>query len=160
MRFCCIALGTISSHLWWSMMGDNVRKRIYMCMCDWIAWLYSRKLAKHCKPAIMENIKIIWKQNKTKNTVKSKVPNDLVPVTSLASSPTFHFYHSSHNVLLIQSLFYSFGKKCRKLHSPEERRGEEKWFAPGILAGTWTQVSDPTTSGCLDFTSASSPENL
>ena len=38
---------------------DNVRKRIYMCMCDWIAWLYSRKLAKHCKPAIMENIKII-----------------------------------------------------------------------------------------------------
>ena len=25
-----IALGTISSHLWWSMMEDNVRKRMYV----------------------------------------------------------------------------------------------------------------------------------
>jgi len=31
-RSCCIALGTLSSHLW-SMMEDNVRKRMYVCMC-------------------------------------------------------------------------------------------------------------------------------
>ena len=34
MRSCCITLGTISSHLYWSMMEDNVRKRmnIYVCV--------------------------------------------------------------------------------------------------------------------------------
>ena len=26
MRFCCIAQGTISDHLWWNMMEDNVKK--------------------------------------------------------------------------------------------------------------------------------------
>ena len=30
MRPCCIAQGTVSSHLWWKMMEDNVRKR--MCI--------------------------------------------------------------------------------------------------------------------------------
>ena len=30
-------------------------------MCDWVALLYSRKLTEHCKPAIMEKIKIIQK---------------------------------------------------------------------------------------------------
>ena len=33
MRSRCIALGTISSHLWWNMMEDNVRKRIYIYVC-------------------------------------------------------------------------------------------------------------------------------
>ena len=42
-----------------SMMEDNVRKRMYICMCDWLALLYSRKLTEHCKSAIMEKIKII-----------------------------------------------------------------------------------------------------
>ena len=28
-------------------------------MCDWVTLLYSRKLTEHCKPAIMEKIKII-----------------------------------------------------------------------------------------------------
>ena len=27
-------------------------------MCDWVTLLYSRKLTEHCKPAIMEKIKI------------------------------------------------------------------------------------------------------
>ena len=41
MRSCCIAQGTISSHLEWNMMEDNVRKEcIYMC--DWVSLLYSR----------------------------------------------------------------------------------------------------------------------
>ena len=30
MRSCCIALGTVSSHLCYSMIKDNVRKRIYV----------------------------------------------------------------------------------------------------------------------------------
>lgn len=29
-----IALGTLSSHLGWSMMKDNVRERMFICMCD------------------------------------------------------------------------------------------------------------------------------
>ena len=29
MKPCHIAQGTISSHLWWNVMEDNVRKRIY-----------------------------------------------------------------------------------------------------------------------------------
>ena len=32
MRPCCIAQGTISSHLLRSMMEDNVRKRMYVCV--------------------------------------------------------------------------------------------------------------------------------
>ena len=32
---------------------------MYTCMCNWVTLLYSRKLTEHCKPAIMEKIKII-----------------------------------------------------------------------------------------------------
>ena len=39
-----------------------MRKRMYTCMCDWVSLLYSRKLTEHCKPAIMEKIKIIKKK--------------------------------------------------------------------------------------------------
>ena len=53
MRSCCVALGAITSHLQWSMMEDNVRKRMYMCVCDWVTLPYSRKLTEHCKPTIM-----------------------------------------------------------------------------------------------------------
>ena len=45
-------------------MGDNVRKRMHVCMCDWVTLLYSRKLMEHCKPGIMENIKNIFKKKK------------------------------------------------------------------------------------------------
>ena len=43
-------------------MEDDVRKIKYMCMCDWVTLLYSRKLTEHCKLAIMEKIKIIIKK--------------------------------------------------------------------------------------------------
>ena len=56
MRYCCVALGTMSSHLWCSTIIQE--KRMYTCMCDWVTMLYSRKPAEHCKPAIMEKIKI------------------------------------------------------------------------------------------------------
>ena len=39
-----------------------MRKRMYICMCDWVTLLYSRKLTEHCKPAITEKIKIIIKK--------------------------------------------------------------------------------------------------
>ena len=70
MRSCCVALGTMSSHLWWSLiMGE---KRMYTCMCNWVTMLNSRKLTEHCKPAIME-IKIIIKKIKfISNTQKKK----------------------------------------------------------------------------------------
>ena len=38
-----------------------MRKRMYICMCDGVALLYSKKLAEDCKPTIMEKIKIIKK---------------------------------------------------------------------------------------------------
>ena len=41
------------------MMEDNVRNRMYLCTCDWIDLLYSRKLTEQCKPTIKEKIKII-----------------------------------------------------------------------------------------------------
>ena len=31
-------------------------------MCDWVTLLYSRILTEHCKPIIMEKIKIIIKK--------------------------------------------------------------------------------------------------
>ena len=36
------------------MEPDNVRKKMYIFMCDWVPLLYSRKLTEHCKPTIME----------------------------------------------------------------------------------------------------------
>ena len=59
MKSCCTELGTVSSHLLWSMMEDNVRKRMYISLSDWVTLLYSRKLTEHYKPTIMEKIKII-----------------------------------------------------------------------------------------------------
>ena len=53
----CIALGTIASHLWWSMIMWE--KRLYTCMCNWVNLLYSIKLTERCKPAVMEKIKVI-----------------------------------------------------------------------------------------------------
>ena len=44
------------------MMEDHVRRKMYICMRDWVALLYSRKLTEHCKPTIMEKIKIILKK--------------------------------------------------------------------------------------------------
>ena len=64
MRFCCVALGTMSGHLWWSMIMWE--KSMYTCICNWVTTLYSRKLTEPCKPAIMEKIKFIILKNKNK----------------------------------------------------------------------------------------------
>ena len=44
MRSGCTALGTISSHLRWSMI--IYKNRMGACMCNWATMLYSRK--KNC----------------------------------------------------------------------------------------------------------------
>ena len=59
----CIALGTLFSHLGWSRMEDNAKKRMCTCMCDSVSLLYSKKLTEHRKPVIMDKIKIIKKIN-------------------------------------------------------------------------------------------------
>ena len=41
MRSCCVALGTMSSHLQWSMI--MCKNRMCTCMCNWVIMLYSRK---------------------------------------------------------------------------------------------------------------------
>ena len=33
-------------------------------MCDWVILLYRRKLTEHCKPAMMEKIKVIINEKK------------------------------------------------------------------------------------------------
>ena len=44
MSFCCVALRTMSNHLWWIViMWENRR---YTCMYNWVTILYSRK--KNC----------------------------------------------------------------------------------------------------------------
>ena len=46
------------------MMENNVRNRMYICVCDWITLLSSSKLIEHWKPTILEKIKIILKRKK------------------------------------------------------------------------------------------------
>ena len=55
MRFCCVALRTLSNNLWWSLIMWE--KRMYTCMYNWVALLRSGKLTEHCEPAIMEKKK-------------------------------------------------------------------------------------------------------
>ena len=62
MRSCCIALGTMSNHLWWSTIMWE--KRIYTYMCNWVTMLGSRKLTEHCKPAIMKKKKVLKKRDR------------------------------------------------------------------------------------------------
>ena len=55
----------ITGNYVWSvvMEHDNVKKRIHICMCNWVTMLYGRKLTEHCKPSIMEKVKIITLKN-------------------------------------------------------------------------------------------------
>ena len=51
-------------------MEDNVRKRMYTCMYDWVTLLYSRKLIEPSRPTIMEKINIIEKMIETDDSSK------------------------------------------------------------------------------------------
>ena len=51
MRSCCIAQGTVSNHLWWNMMEDNVRKRKYTYIHIYLLpghFAVQQKLTEHC----------------------------------------------------------------------------------------------------------------
>ena len=54
------------------MMEDNVRKRMYMWMCDWVTLLSSRKLTEHWKPTVMGKIKTIKKKIQPPEKKKKK----------------------------------------------------------------------------------------
>ena len=71
MRSCCTAQGTISSHLGWNMMEENVRKRMYVYMYDWVALRYSRNWQNTVN--IMGKIKIIKKEKKMKLKKKKEI---------------------------------------------------------------------------------------
>ena len=47
---------------------------MYICMCNWVTLLCSRKLTEHCKAAVMEKIKITINEKKKKRnaSVESK----------------------------------------------------------------------------------------
>ena len=45
MRPCCVALGTLSSHLRWSMI--RCKNRMCTCVCNWVTTLYSKKKKLH-----------------------------------------------------------------------------------------------------------------
>ena len=51
---------------------------MYTCMCNWVTMLYSRKMTEHCKPAIMEKIKIIIKGSQKKEK-GGKIARTLYP---------------------------------------------------------------------------------
>ena len=51
---------------------------MYICMYDWVTFLYSIKLTEHCKPAIMEKkiIKIKKQPNRNSRTEKYSIWNE------------------------------------------------------------------------------------
>ena len=65
---------------------------MYTCMCNWVTMLYSRKLTEHCKPDIMEKIKIIIKKNSVSDT-----GDQMPPPLNLFNERTlmFPFSHSA-----------------------------------------------------------------
>ena len=58
---------------------------MYICMYDWVNLLYSRKLIEHCKPTIMEKIKIIFLK---KEALKIELPyNPAIPLLDVYPPP-------------------------------------------------------------------------
>ena len=51
---------------------DKKNVCIYVHVCEWVTLLYSRKLTEHCKPRIMEKIKIHLKRY----YIKTKINQD------------------------------------------------------------------------------------
>ena len=49
---------------------------MYACMCDWVTLLYSTKLTEHCKPAILEKIKIIINIEKEEKKIRKENQKD------------------------------------------------------------------------------------
>ena len=55
-------------------------------MCNWVTMLYRRKMIEHCKPAIMEKIKIVIKKNTRKYFYDFKIEKDFLIKTQQAQT--------------------------------------------------------------------------
>ena len=105
MSSCCIALGTIFNHLWQSMIMWE--KRMYTCMCNWVTLLYSRKLIEHCKPAILEKIKIIIR-------IYEEWVNSFVQERTVSNSGICCHFDSENILLQDEHIHYSLEEiKCK-----------------------------------------------
>ena len=84
-------------------MEDNVRKRIYICVCDWVTLLCSRKLTEHCKPTIMEKIEIIkdiFKNNAQRLNILPKVTGkNVVELKPDSRQSDFRIHDLNHSVM-------------------------------------------------------------
>ena len=67
---------------------------MYTCMCNWITLLNSRKLPQHCKPAIMEKMKII---------INEKRKPHKNPINQPLSTISFPMYLPSLNLLPLEA---------------------------------------------------------
>ena len=88
LRSCCIAQGTVSSHLWRNMMRIMWEKNKYIWLDHFAV---QQKLTKHCKSTTMEKIKI-------KNLVNKKL-----------CSSTYHVAHSTPATLASVLFLYWTG---------------------------------------------------
>ena len=86
MRFCHIAQGTISDHLGWNMMEDNVKKRIVIYILLGHSAVH-QKLTEHCKSIIIK-----------KNFLKNKW---MAPIVSSKKS------HIISNQLVLTEIYTS-----------------------------------------------------
>ena len=68
MRSCCTAQGTLSRHLLWNMMEENVRKECVYMLCNWVTSLYSRNGQNTVSQLLTEKIKIFKNKTKQKKT--------------------------------------------------------------------------------------------
>ena len=62
----CLAQETVSSHLRYNMMEDNVRKRIYIYI-HLGHYAVQQILKKYCKSTMMEKIKMLKKKKKRRS---------------------------------------------------------------------------------------------
>ena len=90
-------------------------------MCDWVTLLYSKNLTEHCKPTIMEKIKIILKKLK----LKKKKNTELHMVSSFLKKEKEHwtvcgFDTHTHTHTHVRAL-------AVKLHHSHIYIGTEKW---------------------------------
>ena len=67
------------------MMEGNVRKKMCICMCDWVTLLDGGKSTEHCKPAVMEKIKILKKERRLGQTRTEETPYENTERTRLST---------------------------------------------------------------------------
>ena len=87
MGSCCTALGTMSGHLWWSMIMWE--KRMYTCMCDWVTLRCSRKLTELCKINYNRKNKNLYKKKFSPEPGSENKPVFVLPLDKGSYSITF-----------------------------------------------------------------------